>query len=291
MGSYRGLLSALRSQSPCVIENTALLLHLLSTHAPSTAKAIRDEALSSGILLQHFYLATFSPMEGQRFLSRYLCSLWLSGPKECDEKRLLRRMVPHGFLSYLGMPLLSLVEEKQLDELERDSLEVNVSDSITSGPEGSSASGTNTARLRSRISLARATAEQRVRPENFRVFFHVLTKDHSLPDLIWSQQTRRELRIALESEIAYVKRETEARGIDGIAWNHQQFLVPYPSLAREVKVGNVYMRLWLEAGDGFIRSWDEPLRLFEHLFRKFLCEVDRNEQVSSTLPTSCICMV
>ena len=184
------------------------------------------------------------------------------------------------------MPLLSRVEEEQLDELERDSLEENVPDSVTS-PDGSEgdvflrgASGTNTARLRSRISLAAATAEQKASPENFRIFFHVLTKDHSLPDLIWSQQTRRELRIALESEIAYVKRETEARGIDGIAWNHQQFRVPYPSLENEVKVGNVYMRLWLEAGDGFIRSWEEPLRLFEHLFRKFLCEIDRDEQVS-----------
>ena len=32
------------------------------------------------------------------------------------------------------------------------------------------------------------------------------------------------------------------------------------------------MRLWLEAGDGFIRSR-------EHLFRKFLCEVGWDEQV------------
>ena len=35
------------------------------------------------------------------------------------------------------------------------------------------------------------------------------------------------------------------------------------------------------SGDGFIRSWDEPVRLFEHLFRRFLCEVDRNEKVSN----------
>ena len=34
------------------------------------------------------------------------------------------------------------------------------------------------------------------------------------------RKSRRELRIALESEIAYVEREAEARGIDGIAWNH-----------------------------------------------------------------------
>jgi DnaJ family protein C protein 13 len=118
-----------------------------------------------------------------------------------------------------------------------------------------------------------------VKDENFRVFFHVLTQDHSLPDLIWSQQTRRELRIALESEIQYVQREMEARGMEAIAWNHQQFRVKYPSLDNEVKVGNVYMRLWLQAGDGFIRSWEDPVRLSELLFRRFLCEIDRDIKV------------
>jgi DnaJ family protein C protein 13 len=232
-------------------------------------------------------------MEGQRFMSRYLCSLWFSGSNDCDEKRLLRRMVPQGFLTYLGMPLLSRMEEEQLDELERDSLEQNVPEVTESGEDSlhRGASGTNTARLRSRITLASATAsESGVRLENFRIFFHVLTQNHNLPDLIWSLQTRRELRIALESELAYVRRETEARGLDGIAWNHQQFRVPYPSLESEVKVGNVYMRLWLEAGDGFIRSWEEPLRLFEHLFRRFLCEIDRNEQVSVVCVVLVVCV-
>lgn len=220
-------------------------------------------------------------MEGQRFMSRYLCSIWFAGSDDCDEKRLLRRIVPQGFLTYLAMPLLSRMEEEQLDELERDCLEENIPEVAASDESvHAGASGTNTARLRSRITLATATSsETGIRNENFRIFFHVMTQDHLLPDLIWNPQTRRELRIALESELAYVRRETESRGLNGIAWNHQQFCVPYPSLDSEVKVGNVYMRLWLEAGDGFIKSWEEPLRLFEHLFRKFLCEIDRNEQV------------
>jgi DnaJ homolog subfamily C member 13 len=303
---YRALLSLLRSSTPFVLENTALLLHLLSTHAPSSTAAIRDAALSSGVLLQHFYLATFSPLEGQRFLSRYLCSMWLSGPPNCDEKRLLKRMVPHGFLAFLNMPPLSRMEEDQLDVLERDIIEGNVTDlgAAAAATEALAAStipgaaflvrytqdstmvaagGTNTARLRSRMALASNTSVhmgQTIPKENFRIFFHVLTQDHSMADLIWNQQTRRELRIALESELEYVRRETEARGIHAIAWNHQQFHVKFPSLDNEVKVGDVYMRLWLQAGDGFIRSWDEPVRLFEHLFRRFLCEVDRDEKVS-----------
>lgn len=213
----------------------------------------------------------------------------------CDEKRLLKRIVPSGFLAYLRMPALSRMEEEQLDELERDAFEENIPERSQGGVDGSAvgslgdresmqqgAAGTNMSRLRSRIVLANATAadgSNQAGKENFRIFFHVLTKDHSLADLIWSQQTRRELRVALETEIQYIRRETEARGLDAIAWNHQQFRVKYPSLDNEIKVGNVYMRLWLQTGDGFIRSWDEPVRLFELLFRRFLCEIDRDAKV------------
>ncbi|KAI2510862.1 protein of unknown function (DUF4339) [Fragilaria crotonensis] len=296
---YRALLASLRSETPFVIENTSLLLHLLASHAPATAAAIRDAALSSGILIQHFHAAIFSPLEGQRFLSRYLCSLWLSGPMSCDEKRLLRRMVPSGFMGYLNMPILSKAEEVQLDEIERDGIEASTLGSLKLSAQSeestmqsttnnidaaTGAAGTNTTRLRSRIAIATDKASsmaQHSQPENFRIFFHVLTKDHALPDLIWNQQTRRELRIALENEIQSVKREIDARGgLDHIAWNHQQFTVAYPSLDDEVKVGSVYMRLWLQAGDGFIKSWDEPVRLFEILFRRFLCELDRNATVT-----------
>jgi DnaJ homolog subfamily C member 13 len=289
---YRALLATLRSQTaPFVIENTALLMHLLSTHAPETNAKIRDAALSSGILLSHFYAAIFSPLEGQRFLSRYLCGLWLSGPMDCPEKRLLQRMLPHGFMSYLNMPVLSKMEQEQLDAIERDAdkvVEESSSATTTSttsilpaAAEAQGAGGTNTARLRARMALARSTQKAAVeRMENFRIFFHVLTQDSQLADLIWNQQTRRELRIALESEIQYVEREREARGHENIAWNHQQFRVHYHSLDNEIKVGNVYMRLWLQAGDGFIKSWEEPLRLFELLFRRFLCEIDRNTPIT-----------
>lgn len=290
-GGYQALLSTLYQQTPFVIENSALLLHLLSTHAPTVAASIRDSALSTAILLHHFHAAIFSPLEGQRFLSRFLCSLWLAGPVECDEKKLLKRIVPSGFMGYLKMPQLSREEEEQLDQLERDTVEENIPEKAEEQPEAikraanlSGAAGTNTARLRARIAIARIASkhqeERRQLPENFRIFFHVLTQNHALPDLIWNQQTRRELRIGLESEIQYIQRETEARGIHKIAWNHQQFGIEYPSLQNELRVGSVYMRLWLQAGEGFIKSWDKPIRLFELLFRRFLCEMDRDTKVT-----------
>ena len=91
-----------------VMENSALMLNLLSSHSPSTLDLVSEIALNTGTLLQHFYFAIFSPLEGQRFLSRYLCSVLFSGVKDSPQKCLLRRMIPGGFLGYLSMPPLSL---------------------------------------------------------------------------------------------------------------------------------------------------------------------------------------
>jgi hypothetical protein len=100
-------MSLLQSNASIIIENTVLLLHILTTHSPQTNIRIREVALNSGILLQHFYSAVFSSLEGQRFLSRHLCALWFSGPPDSAEKNLLKRMIPAGFLPYLAMPILS----------------------------------------------------------------------------------------------------------------------------------------------------------------------------------------
>ena len=282
---HRALMSMVESPIPIIIENTALILHIISTRSPETARAIREDSLSSSTILHHFHLAIFSPLEGQRFLSRYLCSLWFSGPPDCQERRLLRRMLPIGFLSYLKMPILSQSEEDQLDELERASasgeyLEVAQSYGLDTG------GGTNIKRLRSRISSAIFAGGTETHPENFRIFFHVLTKDHCLPDLIWNQETRRELRIALEAELQSIHRAMESRGgRDKIAWNHHQFKVAYPSLGDQIQVGDYYLRPFIQAGDGFIKSVEDPAGLFELLFRRLLGELGRDAVVTNI----CVC--
>jgi len=251
---------------------------------------IRDAALSSATLLRHLYNAIFSPSSSQRFLSRYLVTLWMSGPSHCPEKQLLARALPSGFLPYLNMPPLSNLELENLDEMEAGGIEATntfarVNSTTSSSPTLSAESGTNVSRLRNRIQVANeknATSASPIKLENFRILFHVITQDHALPDLLWNQQTRRELRISLESELASIERESEIRGGGGrVAWNHQQYRVTYPSLVDEVRVGNVYMRLWLEAGDSFIRTWEEPVRLFELLFRRLLCDMDRDMKITN----------
>lgn len=201
------------------------------------------------------------------------------------------------FLFFLFLLVVHYIEEEdQLDSLERDSEEVQSLNDGTQKVEFSKSSNetirnTNMTRLRSRMKNISFVADEgqsagtvQQQQENFRIFFHVLTKDHSLPDLIWNQQTRQELRIVLELEIQSILGEAEARGgLDRFAWNHEQFSVAYPSLHDEVQIGGVYMRLWLQAGDSFIKTWDDPARLFELLFRRLLCDMDRDNMVSNAL--------
>jgi len=283
---YDSLMALLHSPASIVMENTALLLHILTKHSPKTSLLVREISLTSGILLQHLYLAIFSSSESQRHLSRYLCSVWISGPDSCAEKQLLKRIVPIGFMCYLKMPLLGQKEEEQLDDLERsggseDSLLANNNSTIKSG----AGVATNTSRFRNkmRIAISSKSANNALNQgENWRIFFHMLTKNNALPDLIWNQQTRRDLQVALDVEMKSIQRETESRGgIDKIAWNHQQFTVKYPSLKDEVQVGSVYMRLWLQTGDSFIKTWEDPVRLFELLFRRLLCDLDRDVVVAN----------
>ena len=49
-------------------------------------------------------------------------------------------------------------------------------------------------------------------PENYRIMFHVITQDHQLPDLVWNEQTRLELRSTLEAELKEFEREQRLRG-------------------------------------------------------------------------------
>lgn len=127
-------------------------------------------------------------------------------------------------------------------------------------------------------------------PENYRIMFHVMTQDHKMPDLIWNEQTRLELRSTLEAEIKEFEREQRLRGAKRIAWNFQQFLVLYPSLKDEMLVGPIYVRHFLEAGDSFLRALENPSHvvLFEKLFRRVLVNVERNPRVS-ILCARCLC--
>lgn len=154
----------------------------------------------------------------------------------------------------------------------------------------SSTNGTQLLNLQIASNPSNPTSSNTMAPENYRVMFHMITQDHQLPDLIWNEQTRLELRSCLEAEIKDFEKEQRLRGLNRIAWNYQQFYVVFESLKEEIQVGPIYVRHFLEAGNSFIRALENPSHvvLFEKLFRRILVNIERNPTLS-IICTKCLC--
>jgi DnaJ homolog subfamily C member 13 len=75
-------------------------------------------------------------------------------------------------------------------------------------------------------------------------------------NLFSNVQTREELRSTLETELRTFDSDRELGGSNLIAWNHTEIEIVYRSLQDEVKIGDYYLRLLLEAED----SPDSPIR-------------------------------
>ena len=276
------LLSLLNLSCSVVSENIVLLLQVISNHSVANSVLVRELSLTSGLLLKHFYLAIYGLDEGQRYLSRFLCSSWLSGPSECAQKQLLKRLVPSGFFAYLDTPALSSREEEDLDLLDfskKDYNNFNFSNCIFNS------SGINKVRFRTKLAIAgkiKAQGKQRCTQENFRIFFHMLTQDHSLPDLIWNEITRSEFKKEIEQTLEVIQKKLmHCVSIEELAWNHQQFKVQYTCLQNEIQVGTIYLQLWLNTNDSFVKTLKDPMRFFEALYRRMLYDLDNNVNVSA----------
>lgn len=138
--------------------------------------------------------------------------------------------------------------------------------------------------VRTQVHIPAPDVSQQVHtpPENYRIMFHMITQDHKLPDLIWNEQTRLELRSCLEQEIRDFEIEQRLKGYGRVAWNYQQFSVRYESLRDEMQIGSVYVRHFLDAGDSYLRSLESPSHvvLFEKMFRRILVSADSNPGLS-----------
>lgn len=139
---------------------------------------------------------------------------------------------------------------------------------------------------------------------NWPEFWRAFSLDHNRADLIWNERTRQELREALQAEVHKLdveKERTEDIGPGGatvetmtgqdsvpqISWNYSEFSVSYPSLSKEVCVGQYYLRLLLESGSSG-RAQDFPLRdpvaFFRALYHRFLCDADIGLTVDGAVP-------
>ncbi|XP_059432668.1 dnaJ homolog subfamily C GRV2 isoform X1 [Corylus avellana] len=139
---------------------------------------------------------------------------------------------------------------------------------------------------------------------NWPEFWRAFSLDHNRADLIWNERTRQELREALQAEVhkldvekertedivpggATVESMTGQDSVPQISWNYSEFSVSYPSLSKEVCVGQYYLRLLLESGSSG-RAQDFPLRdpvaFFRALYHRFLCDADIGLTVDGAVP-------
>ncbi|XP_050212529.1 dnaJ homolog subfamily C GRV2 isoform X2 [Mercurialis annua] len=139
---------------------------------------------------------------------------------------------------------------------------------------------------------------------NWHEFWRAFGLDHNRADLIWNERTRQELREALQAEVhkldvekertedivprgATVEMTTGQDSVPQISWNYSEFSVSYPSLSKEVCVGQYYLRLLLDSGSSG-RAQDFPLRdpvaFFRALYHRFLCDADTGLTVDGAVP-------
>jgi DnaJ family protein C protein 13 len=139
---------------------------------------------------------------------------------------------------------------------------------------------------------------------NWPEFWRAFDLDHNRADLIWNERTRQELRESLQAEVHKLDVEKErtedivpggatlemmsgVESVPQISWNYSEYSVRYPSLSKEVCVGQYYLRLLLESGSGG-RAQDFPLRdpvaFFRALYHRFLCDADTGLTVDGAVP-------
>lgn len=139
---------------------------------------------------------------------------------------------------------------------------------------------------------------------NWPEFWRAFSLDHNRADLIWNERTRQELKEALQAEVHNLDVEKERtedivpggsatenmagpNNVPQISWNYSEFSVRYPSLSKEVCVGQYYLRLLLEIGNSG-RAQDFPLRdpvaFFRALYHRFLCDADVGLTVDGAIP-------
>jgi DnaJ homolog subfamily C member 13 len=83
--------------------------------------------------------------------------------------------------------------------------------------------------------------------------------DHAVPNLIWNFKCREELREAIENENrAFTVDKDLGQGYI-IAWNYNEFEVPYNCLSEEIKIGEYYLRLLLESGSDILENITKSL--------------------------------
>ncbi|TMW68317.1 hypothetical protein Poli38472_005785 [Pythium oligandrum] len=228
------------------VSATALLNVLLHRLDAEIQARIRDAALRTGTTLKVLYKAFFYPNEAGRDLFARLSSMWID--KHKASKELLQRILPHGFIRMASIG-------------KREPSRPKTSRDAKSKRQRHDKGEWFIKRLRDVLAESRSgyrlAKEQELDSASYDVarIAELVHQAFFLPDLIWHDQSREELRHAMERSIKMVddnmafrltlRPGNSLKGLGPVVWNHEQFSVSYKTIA-EVRVGQIYPRVLME---------------------------------------------
>ncbi|XP_033628714.1 dnaJ homolog subfamily C member 13-like isoform X2 [Asterias rubens] len=261
------------------------------------AAKMQELALAEGALPRHLHVAMFTSstdtrMLTNRQLSRHLVALWVTGNPTA--LGLLKRILPAGLLFYLD-------SEEKVPEKERDLIHMRDNLKMAQDQSGKSNRSlqwhqieTTLLHWKQRIGKAEKKQDkpivlrkrrQRIKSEdNWDLFYYKFNIDSALPNLIWNFKTREELRQAFENEMRAFGTDRELSSGHMISWNHVEFEVMYECLSEEIKIGDYYLRLLLEADESNeeISAIKRSFEFFNDLYHRFL--------LTNKMSMKCMCL-
>ncbi|KAL3660033.1 hypothetical protein V7S43_014957 [Phytophthora oleae] len=229
-------------------------------------RRICDYALDSGLTLTHLRKAFFHPSDNAKETYQYIVSIWVTHHKASHE--MLVRVLPHGFIRMISSPMVRKLLKKQRAR-QTESTRRKSKHQLQNQVDGSA---WFIRRMQLQIGTLFASGsvkEARVKEDPSRMNYpgesstdmallsSMVSKDFMLPDLIWNEVTRGELKIALTSAIEEFEqfKANQAVALSLVAsrkgnsepkWNHAQFSVRYESIVQELQVDRFYLRVITE---------------------------------------------
>ncbi|CAH0520614.1 unnamed protein product [Peronospora belbahrii] len=229
-------------------------------------RRICDVALESGLTIKHLYEAFFHPSDNAKETYQYISSIWVTHHKASHE--MLVRVLPHGFIRMISSPMVRKLLKKQRAR-QTDSVRQNSKHQLQGQVDGSEWFISRMQLQIGTLFASNSAKDVQVKEKSSRTNYpgesstdmalisSMVCRDFLLPDLIWNELTRGELKGALDSAIKEFDhfRDNHAATLsvvvsqnsgNEIKWNHAQFSVRYKSIAHELQVDRFYLRVIME---------------------------------------------
>lgn len=252
------------------------VLKVVVDHSDSkTRQRICDAALEKGLSVKCFYKALFHPVGLAREAYQYIAGIWMTHHKPSFE--MLVRILPRGFIRMLSHSSTRKLMRKERDRGDHATNRGRFASKMDARLDCSESHIKRVQKEIVSLFTDSNTKTPKVKLDNARVNYpgesatdiqllsRMVHRDFHLPDLIWNDKSRGELRRALEKAIDEFEEfksnrvsamsliTSQARAKE-LLWNYEHFQVVYSSLASELEVGGFYVRvLWERIDDGSVR--------------------------------------